>query len=197
MTRTSLWFLLLSLTGLTVSVGCRATAWAHDHASDSHDSGDLHFSHPLVAESPSPDTKVRVDYFFANEPGKEGKAGANRHTLRFEAEYAFAPWLSLEVDAPYTFLIPDKGEASDNPDNVEIGLKYANFTFAKHGLLLAAGLSSACPPGRLRRISVLIMCSRSSPLSILVTSAAVGRSSASPLSGFRSMRMMKMRRTLH
>ena len=91
---------------------------------------------------------MRVDYFFANEPGKEGKAGANRHTLRFEAEYAFAPWLSLEVDAPYTFLIPDKGEASDNPDNVEIGLKYANFTFAKHGLLLGGGIEFGLPTGK-------------------------------------------------
>ncbi len=32
---------------------------------------DLHFSHPLISESPSPDTKVRFDYLAAKEGGDE------------------------------------------------------------------------------------------------------------------------------
>lgn len=44
----------------------------------------LHFSHPLVAESPSPDTKIRVDHMFTNLAGDEGE----QHALRFEGEYA-------------------------------------------------------------------------------------------------------------
>lgn len=108
---------------------------------------ELHFSHPLISESPSPDTKVRFDYFFANEPGEEDEAGANRHTLRFEGEYAFAPWLSLEVNVPYTFLDPDEEEGTDRLDNVEVGIKYANFTFAEHGLLLGGGIEFGLPTG--------------------------------------------------
>lgn len=50
---------------------------------------------------------MRLDYFFANETGEEGEPGAKRHTTRFEAEYAFTPLLSLELDVPYTFLNPD------------------------------------------------------------------------------------------
>ncbi len=37
---------------------------------DPDHSKELHFSHPLFGESPSPDTKVRADYFFQNESGE-------------------------------------------------------------------------------------------------------------------------------
>lgn len=90
---------------------------------------------------------MRFDYFFASEPGEEGEAGADRHTLRLEAEYAFVPWLSLEVDAPYTFLDPDEGVSTDRLDTVEVGIKYANFTFAEHGLLLGGGIEFGLPTG--------------------------------------------------
>ena len=42
----------------------------------------LHFSHPLFAESPFPDTKIRTDYIFRNEAGEEK---AETHTARFNA----------------------------------------------------------------------------------------------------------------
>lgn len=126
---------------------CGGTARAQDHSSHSHDNGAIHFSHPLVSESPSPDTKVRFDYVFANLHGEEDEMGAIRHTLLFEAEYAFAPWLSLEVDVPYTFLVPDEGTSTNRLDNMEVGLKYANFTFAEHGLLLGGGIEFGLPTG--------------------------------------------------
>ena len=31
------------------------------------------------------------------------------HTIHLETEYAFAPWVSVEVDTPYTFLDPEEG----------------------------------------------------------------------------------------
>jgi len=131
---------------LVVLMAFAGTALAQEHSSHSHD-GTLHFSHPLVAESPSPDTKLRFDYFFANAPGEEGEAGAKRHTTRIEGEYAFTPSFSIEVDLPYTFLDPDEGQSMDRLDNAEVGIKYANFAFAEHGLLLGGGIEFALPTG--------------------------------------------------
>ncbi len=142
---------VFALASVALSVGCPGILLAQDHVAHSHRKGDVHFSHPLVAESPSPDTKVRFDYFFANEPGEEGETGGNRHTLRLEAEYAFAPWLSVEVDAPYTFLNPDDGDATDRLDIVEVGIKYANFARAESGLLLGGGIEFGLPTGDAKR----------------------------------------------
>lgn len=130
---------LLRLT-LTLFASC-AIASAHNIERGGHHGGALHFSHPLVTESPSPDTKVRFDYFLANE------SGADRQTLRFEGEYAFSPSLSLELDAPYTFLNPDAAPSQHNPDNAELALKYANFHFAGRGLLFGGGLELGLPTG--------------------------------------------------
>ncbi len=96
----------------------------------------------MVTESPSPDTKVRFDVHTADEPG-----GTDRTTLRVEAEYAFAPWLSLELDAPYTFLSLPDSPGADHFDNVSLGLKYANYALARHGVLLGGGIEVALPTG--------------------------------------------------
>ncbi len=114
------------------------------HADSTHGDAPLHFSHPLIAESPSPDTKLRFDYFYANETGEEK---AKRHTLRLEGEYAFARWISAEVDAPYTFLDPDEGSSVDDFGDVEVGLKLANFYFEERGLLLGGGIEFGLPTG--------------------------------------------------
>lgn len=119
-----------------------AHAQDHHHGDDPHDHHHetLHFSHPLVAESPSPDTKVRFD---VHTTAGEG----DLTSLRVEAEYAFAPWISLELDAPYTFLSPEDGPARDHLDNVGIGLKLASFALAEQGLLLGGGLEVTLPTG--------------------------------------------------
>ena len=127
-------------------LACANTALAYEHSSHNHGSN-LHFSHPLVAESPSPDTKLRFDYYFANEPGEEGETGADRHTLRLEGEYAFMPSFSVEIDVPYTFLEPDEGQSTDRLDNIEVGLKYANFAFSEYELLLGGGIEFGLPTG--------------------------------------------------
>lgn len=113
----------------------------HTHT-HSHD-GLLHFSHPLITESPSPDTKVRFDYFFRKVEG----GASYEHTARFEGEYAFFPWLSAEVDAPYTYIDSDVDGHRSNLDTVSVAVKYANFTFAQHGVLVGGGIELGLPTG--------------------------------------------------
>lgn len=43
------------------------------HEGESHAKKGLHFSHPLITESPSPDTKIGLDYFFMNVEGYHGE----------------------------------------------------------------------------------------------------------------------------
>jgi len=100
----------------------------------------LHFSHPLIAESPSPDTKLRGDAFVGN--ADEG----DFTTFRLEGEYAFTPSLSVEVDVPYTFLDTPDGNHG-HFDVASVALKSASFAFAQHGLLLGGGLELGLPTG--------------------------------------------------
>ncbi|MCH7909021.1 MAG: transporter [Candidatus Hydrogenedentes bacterium] len=121
---------------------------AHAHGLDhsSHDRGErLHFSHPLITESPSPDTKVRLDYFFRDidEPGEEGQDS----TIRLEVEYAFTREFSVELNIPYVFTHPDGGPSENDLDNIEIALKFANFAFEDKGLLLGYGIEFGLPTG--------------------------------------------------
>ncbi|MBW2288574.1 MAG: hypothetical protein JRG90_12205 [Deltaproteobacteria bacterium] len=104
----------------------------------------LHFAHPLVVESPSPDTKIRLHYFFDNDAGEDKD---QVHTLHLEAEFAFARWVSLEVDTPYTFISPEEGGSRHNVGDVEVALKFACFAFAESGLLLGAGIEFGIPTG--------------------------------------------------
>jgi len=129
--------LLLSLTicGLLAS----QAAYAHDDQ--------LHFEHPLVAESPSPDTKLRFDYIYQNKPAEDAEPKSTKTTLRLEGEYAFNRSLSVEVNIPYTFRNPDGEASTDRLDNAQIGLKYANYTFEDKGLLLGGGLEFGLPTG--------------------------------------------------
>lgn len=105
----------------------------------------LHFSHPLITESPSPDTKLRLDYFYRRLHAGEEKG--REHTLRLEAEYAFHPAISVEVDVPYTFVDRAGESPRSRLDTVEVGLKLANFAFAEHGLLLGYGIEFGLPTG--------------------------------------------------
>lgn len=118
--------------------------WAFAHEPGAQGGGRLHFAHPLISETPSPDTKLRLDYLFEN---RTGDAAAESHTVNLEAEYAFTPSLSVEANLPYTFLNPDSGANERAIDNAEIALKYANFAFAQRGLLVGGGLELGLPTG--------------------------------------------------
>lgn len=129
------WIVALAVVIAAAEAQAEGGEAAHSHRAP------IHFSHPLIAESPSPDNKIRGDYVFRDEDDGE------RHTARFEGEYAFRPWLSMEVDLPVTIRRPDDGSNEANLDNIEVGLKYANFAFARHGVLVGGGLELGLPTG--------------------------------------------------
>lgn len=112
----------------------------------SHSHGEeLHFTHPLIAESPSPDTKIRFDVFSFDLDGEE-ESGSETE-LRVEAEYAFFPSFSVELGVPWVSVDPDGEAGVSNLGNVGLGFKFANFAFADKGLLLGYGLELGLPTG--------------------------------------------------
>jgi len=121
---------------------------AHSSRSREHEGGHhdtLHFSHPLIGESPSPDTKVRLDYFFRDMDDAGQKS--QQHTVRLEMEYAFHRSFSIEVDVPYVALDPEGQSSETNLGSIGIGLKFANFAFEEHNLLLGYGIEFGLPTG--------------------------------------------------
>jgi hypothetical protein len=116
---------------------------------ESHHPSDLHFSHPLIVESPSPDTKVRFDYFYRrfNESGEI----VSEHTPRLEFEYAFRRSFSIELNVPYTLRRSHDEPGVSHLENVEVSLKLANFAFAKRKLLPVYGISFNLPTGSGRK----------------------------------------------
>ena len=124
-------------------------AWADEVH---HAGGTPHFAHPLVAESPTPDTKIRVDYRYQNAPGEDGEPGARISTMNIEGEYALDESVGVEIGIPYSMRDSkgDEGSAS-HLDNIEVALKYANFSLADHGLLLGGGVEVGLPTGSTRK----------------------------------------------
>jgi len=115
----------------------------------------LHFSHPLISESPTPDTKIRFDYFFFDANGEEGEeefeAEASgkfqEHTILLELEYAFSRNVSIVAHIPYTFLDVEDGTNENHFNNIEIGLKLASFIFEEYGILVGGGIEFGLPTG--------------------------------------------------
>jgi hypothetical protein len=130
----------LVFAGLTIAR--IAAAQEHDDDHD-HDHDHLHFSHPLVTESPSPDTKLRFDFLSARttDPGSD-----REKLVQVEGEYAFGHALSLSVIAPYVWLRSAGNDASSMGD-VELSLKGASMIFAERGILVGGGLSTTLPTG--------------------------------------------------
>ena len=120
----------------SVVLGFDMTARAHEG---------LHFTHPIIAESPSPDTKVRADYLFmdVNENGEK----LNEHGVNFEGEYAFTHSFSIEVDAPFVVVDPNGAASMSHLGNMGLSFKFANFAFADHGILLGYGIEFGLPTG--------------------------------------------------
>jgi hypothetical protein len=109
-----------------------------------HHDEELHFSHPLITESPSPDTKVRFDYFYRRFRSGES---ASEHSSRVEFEYAFRPSFSVEVNVPYTFLKVEGEPATSHADSIDVALKFANFALKEHHVLLVYGVEFGLPTG--------------------------------------------------
>ena len=116
---------------------------AQEHEED-HDHDHLHFSHPLVTESPSPDTKIRLDFIGART---SGSAGLHENTFRLEGEYAFNHSVSLAIVTPFISRTAPPAERASGLGNVELSLKAASLAFGERGLLLGGGLSAELPTG--------------------------------------------------
>jgi hypothetical protein len=120
-----------------------AATQAQEHEED-HDHDHLHFSHPMVTESPSPDTKLRLDFLAART---SGSAGLHENTIRLEGEYAFNHSVSLAIVTPFISRTAPVGERASGLGNVELSLKAASLAFGEGGLLIGGGLSVGLPTG--------------------------------------------------
>lgn len=108
-------FIILFLFYLLVQFLAASPIRAQEHNHSSH-SEHLHFVHPLVTESISPDTKVRLDYTYRSSNAS--------YELELEGEYAFTHFLSFE------------GGVHFNPSDQTLGethflFKFANFELAE------------------------------------------------------------------
>ena len=115
------------------------TLGAQDHDED-HD----HFSHPLVTESPSPDTKLRLDYIGVRTSDPKG---VRENTFRLEGEYAFNHSVSLAIVTPFISRTAPATERASGLGNIELSLKAASLAFGEEGVLLGGGLSAGLPTG--------------------------------------------------
>ena len=114
---------------------------AQEHSEADHHEG-LDCSHPLIAESVSPDTKVRIDYDFA-DLGPDASA----HTLGLELEYAFHRAFSIEAGIPFAGLDHDGQPSTSRLGNAEVALTFANYAFEDNGVLLGYGIEFGLPTG--------------------------------------------------
>ncbi len=133
--------LLVTTFWLIPFAGMQAQEHENDH---DHDHDYLHFSHPLVTESPSPDTKLRFDYLGART---SDPTGVHENTFRLEGEYAFTPSVSLAIVTPFVSRTAPAAERASGLGNIELSLKAASLAFGERGLLLGGGLSAALPTG--------------------------------------------------
>ena len=123
---------------LLLSVILASTIQAQHH----HDE-ELHFSHPLITESPSPDTKVRFDYFYRRfRPDR-----TSEHSPRVEFEYAFKPSFSVEVNLPYTVRRTEDLPTVSHTDGMDVAVKLTNSVFKEHHVLLVYGVEFGLPTG--------------------------------------------------
>ena len=120
-----------------------STSYAQQHEED-HDHDHLHFSHPLVTESPSPDTKLRFDYLGVRT---SDLSGVHENTFRLEGEYAFNHSVSLAIVTPFISRTAPATERASGLGNIEISLKAASLAFGEGGVLLGGGLSATLPTG--------------------------------------------------
>ena len=124
---------VLPLTGLTAQ-----------EPEEDHDHDHLHFSHPLVTESPSPDTKFRLDYIGTRI---SDQIGLHESVVRLEGEYAFNHSVSVSVVTPFVWRTAPSALRATGLGNIEVSPKAASLMFGDRGLLLGGGLSGALPTG--------------------------------------------------
>lgn len=113
-------------------------AWHSGDAAHAHPGVAL--SHPIVVESPLPETKLRLNYSFS-----DGDERTNVFAL--EAEYAFVQNFSIEAVVPYVFVNPEDGASENNLDNIILAAKFASYRWVDQQFLPAIGVEVHLPTG--------------------------------------------------
>ena len=122
----------------------RLLSQEHDDDDHDHDHGHLHFSHPIVTESPSPDTKIRLDYIASRVTAP---ADLRENVVRLEGEYAFNHSVSLAVVAPFVWRTAPAAERASGLGSVEVSVKAASLVLGERGILFGGGISAGLPTG--------------------------------------------------
>lgn len=112
---------------------------AAGHALHAHPGASI--AHPIVSESPLPESHIRLDYVFADA------GDAKEHVAAATVEYAFVPEFSVELSVPYVWLDPKDGDRADHFGDSEVAFKYATYRWTDQHLLPAVGLAVAVPTG--------------------------------------------------
>lgn len=121
--------------GLLAFTTCGMAADHHQHVTDAS----LHFTHPLLVDSPSPDDKAHLSYSF------ERGGHADAHLLHAHAEYRLHPQVSLGLGIPLSYT--DDHDAEVEAGNLHAVVKVANLAFADYGVLLTTHLTITAPTG--------------------------------------------------
>jgi hypothetical protein len=127
---------------LVLSIPTRSFSQERNESVGNEHDDHLEFSHPLVTESISPDTKYRFTFF-----GTKTQTHNFLQTYNVELEYSPAPAFSIHLDVPYMVLKPAIGQPVSHFDDVELSFKFANFAFAENNILVGYGLSVGFPTG--------------------------------------------------
>ena len=109
------------------------------HVGHAHPGADL--SHPIVVESPLPESKLRLNYGFAD--GGDG----SEHEAELEAEYALTRDFSIEAVLPYAFLDPDEGQGEDGFGDASVAFKLASYAWVDRRMMPAVGVEVVLPTG--------------------------------------------------
>jgi hypothetical protein len=106
----------------------------------------LEFTHPLITESITPDSKIRLTFL-------DTKSSENllSRTYDLELEYAPVNFFSIHLDVPYVVLDPPGSHNITNLDETELDFKFANYALSAHGIILGYGLSFGLPTGNQSR----------------------------------------------
>ena len=116
----------------------------HEEHLHAHPGVDL--SHPIVNESPVPETHLRIDYNFADV------GDGSEHAISATAEYALTQNFSVEAVLPYVFVDPDDGEGADRLGDAIFAVKLATYEFVDHRILPAIGVEVVLPTGNEKKM---------------------------------------------
>lgn len=124
---------LLSLVLLLLGASPAAGQHLHPAPEDASGLRPLHFSHPMIGESVSPESEARLEH---------SREGASRLT---EVSLGYAPTRGFGVDVALSVeTLDDGGVRLGTP---HLGLHFAHFGLADRGILLGYGVELS-PPAR-------------------------------------------------